>query len=584
MNHPIDVVAYLDTSHTPVSASAYRVLVVDDHPQAQAVLNRLLTRMGYDVEIADSGCAALESVKRSRPDIVLMDLVMPGMDGFETTERIRAETQGHWLPIVFLSATPDSDALVEALTRGGDDYLVKPISAAVLKVKMLTITRMITLHRELEDANEQLKAYHALGDEENRRAVNVIQQLARPVVVDEAVQHWTLATSVFSGDLVVSARNPSGALKVMLADGAGHGLAAALSALPVTEPFYSMVEKGFNLSNVIEEINRKVCKLLPPGRFVAATFIAIDFNERLIKVWNGGTPPLCVIGNRGQLLHLGRSRNLALGVTDDKLFSGQPEFYRYDEPCQIIACSDGLLEAAGWDPTEAGMHELVAAVGPHAPEARLGILQALCTPAAGQTAGDDMSAVLIACNPGQSALPLSVDFAPREDSLFSDWHFDTVFVAEQLKRLDAVPLLHDVLGRLDPAYARNPKLFLVLSELWSNALDHGVLGLHSAVKLDSDGFQRYAEMRKEKLAALGSGHINVRLSGENARRGPMLRIRMRDTGEGFDYQDAYKVPFKVDAPFGRGIPLLRRMCEEVNYRGCGNEVQVLFALQRSGSE
>lgn len=578
MTQPIDVVASVDTILTSLSPTAYRVLVVDDHPQAQAVLSRLLTRMGYRVEIVGNGRAALESVKRSRPDIVLMDVVMPDMDGFEATERMRAETQGHWLPIVFLSATPDSDAVVEALQRGGDDYLVKPIGTAVLEMKMLTITRMIRLYRELENTNRQLEVYRVRYDEENHRAAHVMRQLFRSINNDEAVQHWTLAANVFSGDLVAAAHGPSGALKVMLADGAGHGLAAALSALPVTEPFYSMVEKGFNLSNIIEEINRKVCKLLPAERFVAATFIAVDFSERLIKVWNGGTPPLCVVGGQGQLLHMGRSRNLALGVADNKLFSGEPELYRYDEPCQIIACSDGLLEAAGWSASEAGMRDLVAAVGPYAPEARLGILKALCAPAQGQTAGDDMSVVLVNCTPEQQGVPLTVNLTPRGDNLLSDWYFETVFVAEQLKCLDAVPLLHDIVGRLDPVYARNPKIFLVFSELLSNALDHGVLRLDSVVKLDPDGFQRYEEMRKQKLDALASGHISVRIAGERSGRGPMLRIHIRDTGEGFDYREHFEVSCQGHAPYGRGIPLLKRMCEEVNYRGCGNEVDVLFAL------
>jgi two-component system, HptB-dependent secretion and biofilm response regulator len=583
MTPPIDVVASVATTLRPVSSTAYRVLVVDDHPQAQAVLDRLLTRIGYRVEIVDNGRAALESVKRSRPDIVLMDVVMPGMDGYETTERIRAETDGHWLPIVFLSATPDSDALVEALDRGGDDYLVKPISAAVLEVKMLTITRMIALNRELEETNRQLEAYRAADDEENHRAVHVIQQLARTGVSDPAVQHWTMAASVFSGDLIASARTPSGMLKVMLADGAGHGLAAALSALPVTAPFYSMVEKGFTLSSIIEEINRKVRTLLPAERFVAATFMAVDFSERLVKVWNGGTPPICVIGSDGQLLHMGRSRNLALGVADDKLFSGEPELYRYDEPCQIIACSDGLLEAAGWRASEAGMHELVATLGPCAPEARLDVLKALCTPAAGLSPVDDMSVVLITCNPGQHGLPLSVDLKTHEGNLFSDWHVDLVVVAEQLKRIDVVPLLHDIVGRMDPAYARNPKLFLVLSELLSNALDHGVLGLDSHIKLEPDGFKRYEEMRQQKLVALKSGHISARVCGEHFADRAMLRICIRDTGAGFDYRGKLDAPLVFDTPFGRGIPLLSRMCEKVDFGDSGNEVCVLFALDSAGA-
>ena len=103
------------------SASAHSVLVVDDHPQAQALLSRFLKRMGYRVEVASNGLEAVEAVISERPDIVIMDVEMPVMGGYEATERIRAAASERWLPIVFLSATPESGAIIRALERGGDD-------------------------------------------------------------------------------------------------------------------------------------------------------------------------------------------------------------------------------------------------------------------------------------------------------------------------------------------------------------------------------------------------------------------------------------------------------------------------------
>lgn len=194
-----------------------------------------------------------------------------------------------------------------------------------------------------------------------------------------------------------------------------------------------------------------------------------------------------------------------------------------------------------------------------------------------------MSVVLINCTPGQHGLPLAVDLTAHEDSRFNDWHVDTVFVAEQLKRMDVAPLLHDIVGRMDPAYAGNPKLFLVLSELLSNALDHGVLGLDCVIKLQPDGFKRYEDMRKQKLEALANGHISARVSGGHFADRAMLRIRVRDTGAGFNYRDKLETPLAFDAPSGRGIPLLKRMCEKVDFRASGNEVHVLFELDAAAS-
>jgi CheY-like chemotaxis protein/anti-sigma regulatory factor (Ser/Thr protein kinase) len=562
------------------SPAAHSVLVVDDHPQAQVLLERFLTRMGYRVEIANNGLEAVESVIRCRPDIVIMDVEMPVMGGYEATERIRAAAHERWLPIVFLSATADNSALIRALERGGDDYLIKPVSYSVLRAKMRAVSRTLILQRELEDRNARLAAYRAAEEEQNRTAEHVIRRLANQDLLEESVlQHWTAPASLFSGDLVAAALGPSGVLHVMLADGAGHGLAAALSALPVTQPFYRMTEKGYPLSTIVEEINGKIRKLLPVERFVAATLIAIDFKEQLIKVWNGGNPPLCVLGREGQLLHMGRLRNLALGVATDKLFSGEPEIYRYDEPCQIVACSDGLFEAAGWHASEAGVRNLAEALGSHAPAARLDVLKARCTPAEGETTADDVSAVVITCTPGQQVVPKSAGATQQEAHHVGAWHFHIGLSAEQLKGVDVVPFLHDLVSRMHGWCARNPKLFLVLSELVSNAMDHGVLALDSLIKLEPDGFQRYVHLRQEKLGSLASGGIDVRIAAVDHDGRPMLSIVVKDTGSGFDFRKAFEYQPKVDAPFGRGIPLLKRICEQVEYRGCGNEVEVLFAVE-----
>jgi CheY-like chemotaxis protein/anti-sigma regulatory factor (Ser/Thr protein kinase) len=558
----------------------HRVLIVDDQRQAQVLLARFLKRMGYAVEVASNGVEAVEAVARSRPDVVIMDVEMPLMSGFEATERIR-EMPGRWLPIVFLSATPDSAALIRALEKGGDDYLVKPIGYSVLRAKMRAVSRTLMLQRELELRNARLDAYRAAEEEQNRAAEHVIRRLAGQELLEQPVmQHWTAPANLFSGDLVAAARTPTGVLHVMLADGAGHGLAAALTALPVTQPFYRMSEKGYPLSRIVEEINRKIRNLLPVERFVAATFMAIDFEDQLVESWNGGNPPLCVIGSQGRLLHVGGSRNLALGVAPERLFRSETEIYRFEEPCQIIACSDGLFEAAGWNAAESGVRLLAELVAGHDAHARLEALKARCESVrAGAPAGDDVSAVAIACIPGA---PVDCPPVKKGAGHVTECDVSVAFSAEQLKDIDAVPLLNDLVRRLHIGAAADPKLFVVLSELVTNALDHGLLGLDSRCKRDPQGFQRYATLRKERLAALASGRIEVRIASALRDGRAVLSIAVRDTGPGFDHTRVLDSPPGAGEPFGRGIPLLRSLCEAVEYHGCGNSVEVMFAAAEPG--
>jgi anti-sigma regulatory factor (Ser/Thr protein kinase) len=104
------------------------------------------------------------------------------------------------------------------------------------------------------------------------------------------------------------------------------------------------------------------------------------------------------------------------------------------------------------------------------------------------------------------------------------------------------------------------------------------------MKLEPDGFQRYVQLRQAKLAALASGGIHVRIAGFDRDARPMLSIVVKDTGPGFDHESAMAHEAGIDAPYGRGIGLLKRVCEDVEYRGVGNEVEVLFAVdQHEGS-
>ncbi len=558
----------------------HTVLVVDDHVQTRVVVTRLLERMGYAVETAENGLRAVEAVASVRPDIIIMDLEMPVMGGFEATERIRANTAGGWLPIVFLSATPDSAALINALNSGADDYLVKPVGYTVLRAKMRAVSRMLNLQRELESRNVGLAAYRDAEEERNRMAEHVICRLAKNPPLDETVlRHWTAPASVFSGDVIAAARTPGGVVHVMLADGAGHGLAAALCALTVTQPFHRMTEKGYPISTIVGEMNKKIREFLPVERFVAATLVSVDFKQQLIEIWNGGNPPLVIIAEDGTVLHTGRSLHLPLGVGTDQLFSGEPELYHYTQACQIVACSDGFFECAGWPPGGSGARELTALLAAAAPDARFDTLKSQCAHSqGGATWSDDVSMFMIWCVPGEHIAPQPAGPLSEAHVDAGEWHFHLRLSAEQLKSVDVVPLLHDLVSRLQGSFAGNPKLFLVLAELVSNAIDHGLLKLDSSVKVQPDGFQRYLQLRQEMLALLMGANVEVRIAAVEGGPTPKLRIQVKDTGVGFDYGRLLERPADSSLPFGRGIPLVKRLCENVEYRGIGNEVEVLFAL------
>ena len=139
-------------------ASAGRVLVVDDQPSNLRIISALLSRQGYSVYTAESGEEALQRLEQQSSDLVLLDMMMPGMDGFELLDEIRANPAWSGLPVVFLTAAHDRDLLLRAFDSGAVDYVTKPFMPEELLARVqahiglkLTRDRLERVARERQE-------------------------------------------------------------------------------------------------------------------------------------------------------------------------------------------------------------------------------------------------------------------------------------------------------------------------------------------------------------------------------------------------------------------------------------------------
>jgi len=134
-----------------------KVLLVDDSPTIRAATTQMLKKMGHAVTIAENGEQALEAYERERPDLVLMDVTMPVMDGYTAAQEIRARYPD-WVPIIFLSGAEADQQLERGIRAGGDDYLIKPASYVVLHAKILAMQRIDDMRRRLMKVSAELTA------------------------------------------------------------------------------------------------------------------------------------------------------------------------------------------------------------------------------------------------------------------------------------------------------------------------------------------------------------------------------------------------------------------------------------------
>jgi len=160
-----------------------RILVVDDHEDNIELLRARLEARGYEVEGASDGQAALDAVQRTCPDLILLDVMMPKMDGMEVVKRLKANKGLPFIPVIMQTALDSTENKVEGLDAGADDYITKPINFAELEARVNSLLRIKTLQsdlaareRELSDLNDKLRLISltdGLTEVENRRSLEM---------------------------------------------------------------------------------------------------------------------------------------------------------------------------------------------------------------------------------------------------------------------------------------------------------------------------------------------------------------------------------------------------------------------------
>lgn len=379
----------------PAGGISLKVLVVDDTAVNRQILKVFLERLGYQFLGAGDGDEALSVFVRERPDVVLMDVMMPQINGYEATQRIREMSGERWVPVIFVSALDRNDNLIDGLEAGGDDFMSKPINFIVLDAKLRSLCRMVELQRRVEAYRERQDREHALTRE------IVERQMARPGLTDACVQHWVSPAQDFSGDIVAAARAADGKLFAMLADGCGHGLAPAISVMPVLSMFYSLVEAATppDLPHLIGELNRQLLATLPRGRFVATAMLCIDQQHQQADIWVGGIPMLFWLGADGRVKQRFMSNHLSLGIVDTDADLLSLSRVHWQPGDAFVVCSDGLLESPILSGEALGVERFVGLLescptdGDLLAHVRANLKQLL----ADQAPADDISLLIVDC-------------------------------------------------------------------------------------------------------------------------------------------------------------------------------------------
>ena len=253
---------------------------------------------------------------------------------------------------------------------------------------------------EILELNRQLQVYRNKQEEENALTQGIIMRLIqRGELSGSQLHYWFAPSETFSGDVIAAVTGPEGRRYALMADATGHGLAAAITVLPVLSAFRAMAKRGCSIKEIVVEINRNLLETLPTGRFIAATLLCIHDQNNIAEIWIGGMPDLLIVDVDGQLVRSQSSNQLALGIVafDDEMSSTEKTAWRSGS--QFVMYSDGLIEATNKAGEPFGVERLCQALQATHPEHRIAAVQEAMARHIGPTAShDDISLMLIDCS------------------------------------------------------------------------------------------------------------------------------------------------------------------------------------------
>jgi CheY-like chemotaxis protein len=580
-----------------------KALVVDDNNVNRCLLMALLKRHGYSVVEAEDGLQAIEKYIEHQPSIIFMDLMMPVMDGIESCKKIKALCgKTSFVPIIFVTAVSDEDKLSECIESGGDDFIGKPVDLQVLKARIKSMERLGLLY----DAYFSMVGRIQRDQELAKNVFNSVILTDSPVCNE--IKILLQPAETFSGDMFLSAISPAGELHVMLADFTGHGLGAALGAIPASDVFKAMVAKGFSGDKILAAINKKLKKILPIGMFMATQYLVVRKDFDYVSICICGMPDVFIrCHQERKIKHLVRSSSFALGVMSNVDFKQLFEKVAITEGDSIILCSDGVTEAVNLQNELFGEDRLEAIINQTECLSVIdGVDAAIKAFCENGPQTDDISLAEIVCSEGlfadtdllESFVPdyvipqpatglIPIGNSPMTTELLEtewDWKYQLTLKGEELAKLNPIPILISQIQELDNKLENNlQSLYTILTELYINALDHGILKLDSTLKHNPQGFELYFDEREARLSKLDTGYINFSFYGYRQNNQLKIKITIEDSGSGFDIS---KVLNKSHHPSdialcGRGIFLVNELCHSLVYSEPGNKVDVIYTCIKS---
>lgn len=554
------------------------MLVADDMLQGK-LLGEILSADGFEVALADNEKQALGLYDSFKPDVIIIDVALRDKTDCEIAKKLQSLNPEVFVPIIFITSSDSVEQAMKYLEIGGVDCLAKPFNPALLGLKIHAYKGISQLHKTSNGQRDKLQVYAKRLESSQAVAESVFKKIMQSDVLEsDGIRYFLSPNAVFNGDMLLAAYRPSGELHVMLGDFAGHDLSAAIGTIPVSDIFYGMTEKGFSISEIVQEINAKLYRILPRGLFLAACLVEYTPSTRKLSAVNAGLPDALIYNDSGDIRFRMDSRNFPLGINPEISVIQNMNIYELEEDDRVLMCTDGLLEAKNSAGEHYGTKRLESVIRRGAGDCRIEILKREFKSFVGDFEVVD-AITIIELDLARLNNPINakkIDVYP-EPVANAEWKLRYCFGPDTLRQVDPLPNIVQTLIELQRLHRFKQDIFVILKELYVNAIDHGLLEMESSIKNSAQGFSRYAQEREQRLSELEKGIICIEVVHSPHPQGGILDVYVYDSGKGFDVARLREARAEGSVCcHGMGLLLLDKICESVEYNDAGNEVHARY--------
>jgi len=315
------------------------ILIVDDDPSGRDILQARLTAQQYDTISATDGEMALAMVQDRRPDLILLDVMMPKINGIEVCKQVKSDAGLPFIPVIMVTARADSRDIVSGLDAGADEYLTKPYSHSALVARVKSMLRIKSLHDKVLEQSAQLKR--------QLKTATIIQSLFWPKIPDLTGGEHIWAVSVpadyVGGDLYDIISLSDGSLAAYVADISGKGVPAALLMAALSTTIRNQIQNETEIDRLLESVNDSMHRLMA-GESYFATAVLIRYwpsSGKFQYALAGHPQPLWIVD--GNISELPLSGGVPLGIQKGAKY--QKGSITLGKGQSVLLLTDGLVEA-----------------------------------------------------------------------------------------------------------------------------------------------------------------------------------------------------------------------------------------------